>query len=145
MDVTCGVEFSELNGRHFEGLGIYIIYLLPRDMEHMGYSFSAIITCAALKTPMMVVYSGIILLIHRGCVAIGNQDILRSPVSIQYLGVCSLWLCICFRNLTMFTYLIWSHHAERSPVYRKMCQFYKVLPTSCKLLGKPHEWRIYLP
>jgi hypothetical protein len=106
-------------------------------MEHMGYSFSAIITCAALKTPMMVVYSGIILLIHRGCVAIGNQDILRSPVSIQYLGVCSLWLLLYTFQKFDYVYLsdLVSHHAERSPVYRKMCQFYKVLPTGYKLLG----------
>lgn len=90
-------------------------------MEHMGYSFSAIITCAALKTPMIVVYSGIILLIHRGCVAIGNQDILRSPVSIQYLEVCSLWLYICFRNLTMFTYLIWFLITRKEAQYTVKC------------------------
>ena len=53
------------------------MYYLPRDMEHMSYSFSTIIFGAALKIPMIVVYWWAILLIHRGCVAISNH-ILRS-------------------------------------------------------------------
>ena len=81
---------------------IYIVYMyiyiftyiyihnLPRDMEHIGDSISTIIIFAALKTPMMVAYWGIILLIHCGFVAINNQNILRCPVPIQYLGMCSL-------------------------------------------------------